>query len=79
MMDAPKDEALAAIAPPNHCDLVLQISSLPGSSDPDKFFYNTYAKLESGNFAVACEFFIYHHNCPNDIAFQDLYPSANIG
>jgi hypothetical protein len=59
IMDAPGDEATAAIAPPNHhassissqgIPLVLQISSLPGSLDPDEFFYDPYATLESGNF-----------------------------
>jgi hypothetical protein len=94
IMDAQDDEAMAAIAPPNCCassissqgiPLVLQIFSIPGSSDPEEFLYNTYATLESGNFAAAHAFLIHHshviiyHNCPNAIAFQELYPSANIG
>jgi hypothetical protein len=94
MMDALEDEAMAAIAPPNSCapsvssqgvPLVLQISSLPRSSDSDKIFYNPYASLESGNFAAARVFFIHHghiivyHDCLDAMAFQDLYPSANIG
>jgi hypothetical protein len=93
-MDSPDDEAMAAIAPPDRhassvpsqgIPLVFQISSLPGSSDLDEFFYNPYATLESGNFAAARVFFIHHdhivvhHDCLGAMAFQELYPSANIG
>jgi hypothetical protein len=79
MMDALEDEATAAIAPSDsHASsvssqgipLVLQIFSLPGSSDPDEFFYNPYASPESGNFTAAHAFSIHHghivvyHDCP---------------
>jgi hypothetical protein len=85
---------MVAIAHPNHrassvssqgIPLILQKSSLPGSSDPDEFFYNPYASLESRDFAAARAFFIHHghiivyHDCPNAMAFQGLYPSANTG
>jgi hypothetical protein len=94
MMDAPEDEAMVAIAPPDSpapsissqgIPLVLQISSLPGSCDPDEFFYDPYATLESVDFAAARAFFIHHshvvvyHDCPDTIAFQGLYPSVNMG
>ncbi len=94
MIDAMEDEAMAATAPaPSRppsissqgVPLVLQISSLPRSSDQDEFFYNPYASLESGNFAAARAFFIHHahvvvyHDCSDAMAFQDLYPSAIIG
>ncbi len=93
-MDAPYDKATAAIALPDHrassvssqsISLFLQISSLPGSSNLDELFYDPYATLESCNFAAACAFFIHHghivvyHDCPDAMAFQELYPSANIG
>jgi hypothetical protein len=94
MIDDPEDEAAVVTAPPDSCapfissqgiPLVLQISSFPGSSYPDKIFYDPYTSLESRNFAAAPTFFIHHghvvvyHDCPNAIAFQDLYPSAIIG
>jgi hypothetical protein len=84
-MDAPYDKAMAAIAPPDHrassvssqsIPLFLRISSLPGSSNLDEFFYDPYATLESCNFAAARAFFIHHghvivyHDCPDAMAFQ---------
>ncbi len=84
---------MAAIALPDHCassvssqsiSLFLQISSLPGSSNLDEFFYDPYATLESCNFAAARAFFIHHgpvvvyHDCPDAMAFQELNPSENI-
>jgi hypothetical protein len=64
--------------------LVLQVSPLPGASDPDKFFYNPFANIKSGDFAAACAFFIHnghtvvYHECPDAIAFQELFPLATI-
>ncbi len=64
--------------------LVLQVSPLPGASDPDKFFYNPFANVESSDFAAARAFFIHNghtvvnHECPDAIAFQELFPLATI-
>ena len=66
--------------------LVLQVSPLDvKSSGPDEFFYDPFADLEIGNFAVAWAFFIRHglvvlfHECPNTMAFQVIFPMATIG
>jgi hypothetical protein len=76
------------VPPPSLPKASLSSSKFPPFLDPltrTNFFCNPYAKLESGNFAGARAFFIHHghiivyHDCPNAIAFQDLYPSANIG
>jgi hypothetical protein len=73
-----------SVPPPHGVPLVLQVSPLDGLSDPDKFFYDPFADIESGNFVVTRAFFIYHghvvvyHNCPDASAFQELYPLANI-
>jgi hypothetical protein len=64
--------------------LVLQVSPLPGASDPDKFFNDPFTNIESGDFAAARAFFIHnghtvvYHECPDAIAFQELFPSATI-
>jgi hypothetical protein len=64
--------------------LVLQVSPLPGASNPDEFFYNPFANIESGDFAAACVFFIHnghtvvYHKCLDAIAFQELFPLATI-
>jgi hypothetical protein len=87
----PADEAAAAGVPLTHhtslreTPLVLQVSPLPGASNPDKFFYDPFANIESSDFAAARAFFIHHghtivyHDCPDAIAFQELFPSATIG
>ncbi len=55
--------------------LVLQVSPLPRASDPDKFFYDPFANIKSGDFAAARAFFIHnghtvvYHECPDAIAF----------
>jgi hypothetical protein len=64
--------------------LVLQVSPLPKASDPDEFFYDPFANVESGDFAAARAFFIHnnhtdvYHKCPDTIAFQELFPLATI-
>ncbi len=91
MIDAPADEAVVAGVPLACCaslrktPLVLQVSPLPGASNPDKFVYDPFANVKSGDFAAARAFFIHHnhtvvyHNCPDAIAFQELFPLATIG
>jgi hypothetical protein len=90
MVDAPEDETVVAKIPPDRCashhgtPLILQVSPLDGSSDPDKFFYNAFADIKSSNFVVTRAFIIHHghvviyHDYPNATSFQDLYPLANI-
>ncbi len=64
--------------------LVLQVSPLPGASNPDEFFYDPFANVESGDFAAAHAFFfhnghtIVYHKCPDAIAIQELFPLATI-
>jgi hypothetical protein len=89
-MDVPADEAAAARVPLARRDtlhgiaLVLQVSSLPGTSNQDEFYYDPFANIETGDFVAACAFFIHHghtvvyHECPNAISFQELFPSASI-
>ncbi len=90
MADAPEDKAAAAAipldlhAPPHGIPLVLQVSPIAGSSDPDEFVYDPFADIKSGHFVMTWAFFIYHghivvyHNCLDASAFQELYPLANI-
>jgi hypothetical protein len=92
MSDAPEDERAAAWVPPTRrslppgVPLVLQVSPLDGSSrQQDKFFYDAFADIESGNLAAKRAYFIHHghvvvfHKGPNAFAFQELFPLANIG
>jgi hypothetical protein len=64
--------------------LLLQVSPLPGASDPDEFFYNPFANIESGDFAAARAFFIHnghtvvYHKRPDAIGFQELFPLVTI-
>jgi hypothetical protein len=64
--------------------LVLQVSPLPGVSDPDESFYDPFADVESGDVAAARVFFIQnshtvvYHKCPDAIGFQELFPSTTI-
>jgi hypothetical protein len=59
--------------------MVLQVSALAGSTNPDEFFYEPYAILESGNFVAARVVFIAHghtvvfHECQNVVAFQQFF------
>ncbi len=88
MPDAPEDEVTAARVPLDHqslpqgIPLVLQVPPLHGGSDPNEFFYNPFVDVKPGNFAAACAFFVHHghivvfHDCPNAMAFQNLYPLA---
>jgi hypothetical protein len=91
MVDAPEDKAAAVaipldlrVPPPHGVPLILQVSQLDGSSDPDKFFYDPFADIKSVNFAATWAFFIYHghvvsyRDCPDAHAFQELYPLASI-
>jgi hypothetical protein len=87
MSDAPDDEVMAGRIPldrqslPQVIPFVLQVSPLHGESDPDEFFYDPFADVESG---AARAFFVHHghivvfHDCPNAMAFQNLSPLAAI-
>ena len=87
--NAPEDEHAAPGFPPPRCEnvpLVLQVSPLDAeSSGVDEFFFDPFANLEIGNFAAAQAFFVHHghvvlfHECPETIAFQEMFPSATIG
>ncbi len=80
-MDAPADKAVAARVSLARRDtlhgiaLVLQVSSLPGTSSQDEFYYDPSANIETGDFAAARAFFIHHghtvvyHECPDKISF----------
>jgi hypothetical protein len=64
--------------------LILQVSALPGTSDPEVFFFDPFADLKTGDFVVSRAFFIHHihtvvyHGCLDAAAFQELFPSASI-
>ena len=84
--DAPEDERTARRLPVGEgAPLVLQVSPLDSSSQgQDEFFYDPFADPELGDFAAARAFFIHHghvvvfHDCPDAIAFQELFPHAVI-
>ena len=64
---------------------VLQVSPIDTVSlDQDEFYYDPFADLESSDFAAARAFFLHHghvvvfHDCPDAIAFQELFPRASI-
>jgi hypothetical protein len=91
-MDAPADEAAVARVPLARRNtlhgiaLVLQVFSLPGTSDQDKFYYDPFANIETSDFTAAHAFLIHHghtvvfyHECPDVISFQELFPLASIG
>ncbi len=67
------------------CDapMILQASPLPGTSNPEEFFYDPFANIEGGDFAVARAFFIrnghtvIYHECPDTAAFQEIFPLAS--
>ena len=87
--DAPEDErAVPGFLPPRRTNvpLVLQVSPLDAeSSSADEFFFDSFADVEIGDFAAALAFFVRHghvvvfHECPNPIAFQEMFLSATIG
>ncbi len=85
----PVDETAAGVPPARRTSrcgtpLVLQVSPLPGSPGVDKFYYDAFGDVESGDFSAARAFFIHQghtvvfHDCPNAMAFQALYPLASI-
>ena len=85
--DAPDDERPSRRPPVGEgVALVLQVSPLDPSSSPgqDEFFYDPFADVESGDFAAARAFFVHHghavifHECPDAIAFQNIFPQAVI-
>ena len=85
-VDAPPDKAAApSDLSRGAVPLILQVSPLPGSLDPEEFYYDPFADAASGNYAAARAFFIFHghtvvyHKCPDTSAFQELFPSAKIG
>ncbi len=85
-VDAPPDKAAApSDLSRGAVPLILQVSPLPGSLDPEEFYYDPFSDAASGDFAAAWAFFIFHghtvvyHECPDTSAFQELFPSAKIG
>jgi hypothetical protein len=87
--DAPEDERTTPGFLPPRCwnvPLVLQVSPLDAeSSSVDEFFFDPFADVGIGNFAAALAFFVRRghvvvfHECPDPIAFQEMFPSATIG
>jgi hypothetical protein len=81
-MDPPQPQAPAGSSP--RCPLVLQVSPLPRSNEPEEFFYDPFADVVAGNFTAAWLFFIENgysvvtHDCPGMSAFQALFPGAMI-
>ena len=82
------ERAAPGFLPPRrkNVPLVLQVSPLDTeSSGADKFFFDPFADVQIGNFAAARAFFVHHghvvvfHECPDPIAFQEMFPSATIG
>jgi hypothetical protein len=90
MLDAPEDDVMVARVPldgqslPPGIPLILQVSFLDEGSDPDEFFYDPFADVESGDFTATHVFVIHQthtvvfHDCLNAMAFQNLYPSNTI-
>jgi hypothetical protein len=88
--DAPKDGRAVVLSvdgrpPPARVPYVLKVSPIDAeSSGEDKFYYDPFADLESSDFAAARAFFLHHghvvifHDCPDAIAFQQLFPQAEI-
>jgi hypothetical protein len=64
--------------------LVLQVSPLPGSSDPEEFFYDPSPDCLNGAFAAAQAFFLDNghsnivHDCPDVAAFQASHPGISL-
>jgi len=89
--DAPKDEraAVPSLAgrrsAHGYVPYVLQVSPIDTeSSEQDEFYYDPFADLDSSNFAAARSFFLHNghiiifHDCPDAIAFHELFPRASI-
>ena len=88
--NAPEDKRvavpLAGHRPARGCvPYVLQVSPIDAElSGQDEFYYDPFADLEFSDFAAARAFFIHHghvvvfHDCPDAIAFQELFPRASI-
>ena len=88
--NAPEDKRvavpLAGHRPARGCvPYVLQVSPIDAELlGQDEFYYDPFADLEFSDFAVARAFFIHHghvvvfHDCPDAIAFQELFPRASI-
>ena len=89
--DAPEDERAVMLSvngrppPPALVPYVLQVSPVDAeSSGQDEFYYDPFADLESSDFAAARAFFHHHghvvvfHECPDAIAFQQLFSQAEI-
>lgn len=81
--DAPEDERAAV--PSSARPYVLQVSPIDAeSSEQDEFYYDPFADLDSSDFAAARAFFVHNghvvvfHDCPDAIAFQELFPRASI-
>ena len=80
---------LHQFSPARHSEgipLVLQVSPLDAeSTKQDKFYYDPFADLKFSNFVTARAFFIRHghvvvfHECPNTMAYQEMFPMATIG
>jgi hypothetical protein len=86
-IDAPVDEEparvpLASHPAPHGVPMVLQISLLQETSDPEEYFYVPFANLKAGDSTAVQTFFIHHghtivyHKCPDTAAFQELFPPA---
>jgi len=89
--DAPEDEraAVPSLASRRsahgYVPYVLQVSSIDAeSSEQDEFYYDPFADLDSSDFAAARAFFLHNghavifHDCPDAIAFQELFLRASI-
>ena len=88
--NAPEDECSVPGFPPacpaEGVPLVLQVSLLDAeSAKQDEFYYDPFTDLKFGTFAAARAFFIHHgpavvsHEGPETMAFQEMFPMANIG
>ncbi len=78
--DVPVNETVGGVSPAcrtsrHGTPLVLQVSPLLGFPGIDKFYYDAFGDVESGDFAVARAFFIHQghrvvfHDCPDAMAF----------
>jgi hypothetical protein len=60
--------------------MILQVSSLPGSSDREEYFYNPFADVDCGNFAAAQASFLAQghtitiHDCAHIAKFEAALP-----
>jgi hypothetical protein len=60
-MSAPVDAALVQVPlagrAPHEAHMIIHVSPLPGTSNPEEFFYDPFAGIEEGDFAAAQAFF----------------------